>query len=94
MKEYKKILGNNNYIQNQLALALLLEKGKTNILNDNFYNEMLKSVEKKPSSFMSIDFQKEYIKIARDMAKMKTNDLYDYIKNEVVIPKNKERGRE
>lgn len=94
MKEYKKILGNNNYIQNQLALALLLEKGKTNILNDNFYNEMLKSVEKKPSSFMSIDFQKEYIKIARDMAKMKTNDLYDYIKSEIVIPKNKERGRE
>ena len=62
MKEYQKILGNNNPLQNGLALTLLLEKGRENILNDN-------------------------------MAKMKSNDLYDFIKNEINIVKNKNRER-
>ena len=40
MKEYQKILGNNNPLQNGLALTLLLEKGRENILNA--YNEAVK----------------------------------------------------
>mgnify|MGYP007117717365 FL=1 len=93
MREYQKILGKNNPLQNQLALALLLEKGRENILNDTFYNAMLKGVEEKPSSFMTVDFQKEYIKISRDMASMKSNDIYDFIKNEVNITKNRNKER-
>lgn len=93
MKEYKKILGKNNPLQNQLALTLLLKKGRENILNDKFYNAMLKSVEEKSSSFMTTDFQKEYIKISRDMANMSLNDLFEFIKDEINIKKyrNKER---
>ena len=93
MREYQKILGKNNPLQNQLALALLLKKGTENILNDKFYNAMLKNVEEKPNSFMTADFQKEYIKISRDMASMKSNDLYDFIKNEVNITKNRNKER-
>ena len=93
MREYQKILGKNNPLQNQLALALLFEKGRENILNDKFYNAMLKNVEEKPNSFMSADFQKEYIKISRDMASVKSNDLYDFIKNEVNITKNRNKER-
>lgn len=93
MREYQKILGKNNPLQNQLALALLLEKGRENILNDTFYNAMLKGVEEKPSSFMTVNFQKEYIKISRDMASMKSNDIYDFIKNEVNITKNRNKER-
>lgn len=93
MREYQKILGKNNPLQNQLALALLLEKGRENILNDTFYSAMLKGVEEKPSSFMTVDFQKEYIKISRDMASMKSNDIYDFIKNEVNITKNRNKER-
>ena len=54
---------------------------------------MLKNVEEKPNSFMTADFQKEYIKISRDMASMKSNDLYDFIKNEVNITKNRNKER-
>lgn len=93
MREYQKVLGKNNPLQNQLALALLLEKGRENILNDKFYNAMLKKVEEKPNSFMTEDFQKEYIKISRDMASMKSNDLYDFIKNEVNITKSRNKER-
>lgn len=93
MREYQKILGKNNPLQNQLALALLFEKGTENILNDKFYNAMLKNVEEKPNSFMTADFQKEYIKISRDMASMKSNDLYDFIKNEVNITKSRNKER-
>ena len=93
MREYQKILGKNNPLQNLVALALLFEKGTENILNDKFYNAMLKNVEEKPNSFMTADFQKEYIKISRDMASMKSNDLYDFIKNEVNITKNRNKER-
>lgn len=93
MKEYKKVLGKNNSIQNMLALTLLMEKGRENILNDEFYNGILKYVDENPNQFMTKEFQKEYIKISRDMAKMKSNDLYDFIKNEVNIIKNKDKER-
>ena len=43
---------------------------------------------------MTTDFQKEYIKISRDMASMKSNDLYDFIKNEVNITKNRNKERQ
>lgn len=43
---------------------------------------------------MTADFQKEYIKISRDMASMKSNDLYDFIKNEVNITKNRNKERQ
>lgn len=93
MKEYKKILGKNSTMINTLALTLLLEKGRENLLNDNYYNAMIKSVEEKPNDFMTPDFQKEYIKTSRDMAKMKSNDLYDFIKNEVNIIRNRNKER-
>ena len=93
MKEYKKILGKNHPMQNSLALTLLLEKGRENILNEQFYNSMLKSAEENSNAFMTVDFQKEFIKIARDMAKMKSNDLYEFIKNEINIVKNRDKGR-
>lgn len=93
IKEYKRILEKNNPLQNQLALTLLLEKGRENILNDKFYNAMLKSVEEKSSSFMTTDFQKEYIKISRDMANMPLNDLYEFIKDEINIKKDRNKER-
>ena len=34
--DYKKVLGKNNPVQNAMALALLIEHGRTNILNDDY----------------------------------------------------------
>lgn len=93
MKEYKNILGRNNPLQNRLAIELLLQKGRENILNDNFYNKLLENVEKKPNDFMTVDFQKEYIKISRDMANMTSNDLFEFIKDKISIKKDRNKER-
>ena len=95
MKEhnYKKILGRNNDMQNNLALTYLLEYGRANILNDKFYNDLIKSTEENPNSFMTLDFQKQIVKISRDMAEMSSNDLYDFIKNEVRVINKKDKER-
>lgn len=95
MKEhdYKKVLGKNNPVQNAMALALLIEHGRTNILNDDYYNNINKNLEENPNSLMTPDFQKEVIKITRDMAKMSSNDLYDFIKNEVHVVRKNDKER-
>ena len=80
---------NNNYQQNYLALNLLLEKGREALLDNNFYNELLKYAEDNPSMFMTVEFQKGYIKIAREMAQMNSNDLFRFIKNEIKVHKDK-----
>ena len=39
--------------------------------------------------FMTVEFQKGYIKIAREMAQMNSNDLFRFIKNEIKVHKDK-----
>jgi len=79
---------NNNYQQNYLALNLLLEKGREALLDNNFYNELMKYAEDNPSKFMTVEFQKGYIKIAREMAQMNSNDLFRFIKERVRTQKD------
>lgn len=93
MREYKKVLGKNHYLQNDIALSILIDKGKEKLLDDKLYNEMLEYVRLNPNGFMTLDFQLECIKIARDMAKMKKNDLYDFIKSDIKVLKNKDLER-
>lgn len=93
MREYKKVLGKNHYLQNDIALSILIDKGKEKLLDDKVYNEMLEYVKVNPNTFMTVDYQLECIKIARDMANMKKNDLYDFIKNEIKVLKNKNMER-
>ena len=91
--DYKKVLEKNNPVQNAMALALLIEHGRTNILNDDYYNNINKNLEENPNPLMTPDFQKEVIKITRDMAKMSSNDLYDFIKNEVHVVRKNDKER-
>lgn len=79
-----KILRNNDKLMNDVAFSYLLEYGRQNILNDNFYNNEIKEIEKGKKGFlMTPEFKKEVIEIARDMAKMKDNDLKKYVYNKV-----------
>lgn len=93
MREYKKVLGKNHYLQNDIALSILIDKGSEKLLDDKIYNEMLEYVKVSPSTFMTIDYQLECVKIARDMANMKKNDLYDFIKNGIKVLKSKDIER-
>ncbi len=94
MKEYEKILGKNNPLQNAIAFSYLLEYGRKNILNDDFYNKMIKEVENDTKNpLMTPDFKKEFIKISRDMANMKEQDLRNYIFNRVKEERKIEKSR-
>ena len=91
--DYKKVLGNNSYHQNFLALNLLLDKGREAMCDDDFYKELMNYAETNPSNFLSVEYQKEYIKIAKDMSKLETNELLKFIKDEIRVLKNKDMER-
>ena len=94
MNEYERRLKMNNPIQNAMAFSYLLENGKKNILDDNFYNKELQRIEKSNgNALMTPEFAKEVVKIARDMANMEEKDLRNHIFNRVKEEKKSERAR-
>ena len=93
MREYRNNLKKNDPVQNAMALVILLEKGKENILNDVYFEKILNSLENKPNALMSVEYQKEILYIAKNMAQMENKDLYDFIYDKVKNDRKQERGR-
>ena len=93
MRKYKNNLKSNNPVQNAMALTILLEKGRENILNENYFKEMLKGIENKPNALMSVEYQKEMLNIAKNMAQMENKDLYEFIHDKVKDDRKQEKGR-
>lgn len=92
-KDNKSYLRKNDYLQNNLALENLLEFGRNNLKDDEFYNNQIKEIEEnyqkgKGTPIMTKDYAIEIIKISRKMASMPSKDLYDYIQNQMA--KNEE----
>ncbi len=89
-----RILRNNDKLMNDVAFSYLLEYGRQNILNDNFYNNEIKEIEKGKNSFlMTPEFKKEVLEIARYMAKMKDKDLKNYVYNKVKAERKMQKER-
>lgn len=79
-----KILRNNNKLMNDIAFSYLLEYGRQNILNDNFYNNQIKEIEQDKKNFlMTPEFKKEVLEIAKYMAGMKDKELKNYVYDKV-----------
>ena len=79
-----KILRNNKKIMNDVAFSYLLEYGRKNILDDNFYKNELKEIQvEKGNLLITPEFKKEVIELARYMAKMKDKELKKYIFSQV-----------
>lgn len=88
-QDYKSVLGRNNYLQNALALNCLLDLGRNNLLNDDFYNRQLKELEDKydedkDNPLMTKDFAMESLKISRQMATLQMKEICSFIQNEIV----------
>lgn len=71
-----------------MALENLLEFGRTNLKDDDFYNKQIREIEEthqegKGTPFMTKDYEIEIIKISRKIASMTSKDLYNYIQNEM-----------
>ena len=56
--DYKKVLGNNSYHQNFLALNLLLDKGREAMCDEDFYKELINYAETNTSNFLSVNIKK------------------------------------
>lgn len=89
-----KILRNNDKLMNDVAFSYLLEYGRQNILDDNFYNNEIKEIEKGKNSFlMTPEFKKDILEIARYMAKMKDKELKNYVYDKVKAERKMQKER-
>lgn len=91
MKSYENHISKSNSLTNTFALNTLLEVGRKNLLDNNYFEKMLNGVNE--NSFMTADYQKEILKIAKNMAELKDKDLCEYIYDKVKTEKRLERGR-
>lgn len=89
-----KFLRRNNKLMNNVAFSYLIEYGRQNILDDNFYRNQIQEVENEKKHFlMTPEFKKEVMEIARYMAKMKDKDLKNYVFDEIKDERKNQRTR-
>lgn len=91
MKNYEKVIDKRNLTQNGFALNILLQCGRNNLLNDKYYENMIKGA--KDTSLMTAEFQKQIYEIARNMAKLEDKSFCEYVYDKVKADKKLERGR-
>ena len=53
MKEYEKVINKNNIVQNSLALAIFLEYGRKNILDEKTFADIQQSMKKQMGALMT-----------------------------------------
>lgn len=85
MKKYEKITNKHENLQNTLAIYVLLDHGRLNLLDKDYYDELSKDIEsgKTQNPFMTKEYEKEILDISVEMAKLEHNDIYDFIQNEM-----------
>lgn len=89
-EDIRKDLRKNDNPMNLMALQCLLDYGKMNILNDDFYNYLIARVKNKYDEGKKIplvtkDYAIEVIKNSRKMASLDNKDLYEFIQKDLII---------
>jgi len=89
-EDIRKDLRKNDNPMNLMALQCLLDYGKMNILNDDFYNYLIARVKNKYDEGKKIplvtkDYAIEVIKNSRKMAYLDNKDLYEFIQKDLII---------
>lgn len=95
MKKYEEILKDNNPVQNAFALEYLLLNGRDNLLDDVYYQNLKDNIKSNDDSksLVTNGFALESLEIARDMAKLDTKELCEYIYDEEKYKRKQERSR-
>ena len=91
MKKYENLIDKRNLTQNGIALNILLQCGRNNLLNDEKYENMIKGAN--GTGLMTAEFQKQVYEIARNMAKLDDKGFCEYVFDKVKAEKRLERGR-
>lgn len=93
MKEYEKVINKHNIVQNSLALAIFLEYGRKNILDEKTFADIQQSMKKQMGALMTEEYQEDIKNTIIAMAKMKDKDFCEYIHDKIKEEKRRERGR-
>lgn len=95
MKKYEEILKRNNPVQNALALEYLLLNGRNNLLDNVYYQNLQDNIRSNDdkNSIIANSFALDSLKIARDMAKLNTKELSQYIYDKVKEERKFEKNR-
>lgn len=75
---------------NLMAFNCLIDYGRNNLLNEDYYNQLIKQMENdyekgKGNPFMEKDYAIEIIKVSRKMAFLEHKDLYDFIQKGFIV---------
>ena len=83
-KGYSEVIDGYHSIQFMVALKKLIEYGRLNFLDDNFYKEMR---EKSVTGIYEPEFYTEIIDLAREMAELPLYDLYELMEDKIYLIK-------
>ncbi len=95
MKKYEEIIKKSDPFKNALALEYLLLNGRDNLLDDVYYQNLqdnIKDTDDKRRMFTN-GYALDSLKLARDMAKLDTKELCEYIYDEEKYKRKQERSR-
>lgn len=98
-EEIIKELKRKDTITNRFALERLLDYGRNNLLNEQFYKTLIDTTEKHYNSGIGIpimpkDYALGIIRASKQMAMLETKDLCDLIQAEIFITQKVEQELE
>ncbi len=93
MKKYEEIINKGDPVQNALALEYLLLNGRDNLLDDVYYQNLQDNIKENDDkgSIFTNGYALESLKLARDMSKLDTKELCEYIYDEEKCKKEQEK---
>lgn len=93
MKNYEKSINKNKVMQNSVALAMLIECGRNNILQEAEFEKLSDTFIKDTANLMTSNFQEDILNILKKLANMEEKDLYEFIHDKVKDERRLEKGR-
>lgn len=102
MKKYEEIIKGKDPFQCAMALEYLILNGRDNLLDDVYYQNLQDNIKDSDDTrrMFTNGYALESLKIARDLSKLDTKELCEYIYDEEKLKqeqekklKNQERSR-
>lgn len=93
MKKYEEVIKRNDPFQNALALEYLLLNGRDNLLDDVYYQNLQDNIKDNDDkrSIIRNGYALDSLSLAREMAKLDTKELCEYIYDEEKSKKEQEK---
>lgn len=93
MKKYEEVTKGKDPFQCALALEYLLLNGRDNLLDDVYYQNLQDNIKDSDDTrrMFTNGYALESLKMARDLSKLDTKELCEYIYDEEKLKKEQEK---